>query len=247
MFVVAHTWELPNEDWSESATQITWKITYVYMNYFRDIDWRQKWISSTVLQCKISLLCVCERERARERGAHIWVRAVGHMIIYSVYWLLSYQGLGSVCVFVYVSNLLEGVCGTKEAEIMDLWSSLTVTYTPVLAPWAWTISPASPCQYITSCPQWHVLRGGHNCHVPQRSTPYKLLLCVGPMAVSNLGFIWWQLRKVNLIAHKLWKKLGKCKPHNVFYRRGRRKPHEKTDGASCNSESRTHLYWLIVC
>ena len=94
------------------------------------------------------------------------------------YWLLSQQVWAvcvCVCLCVYASDRPEGVRVAKG----DKNHGCTQSHIPSF----WLLEPeplfpcfASSCQYITARPQRHVPGGRLDCHVPQRSTLYELLL-----------------------------------------------------------------------
>lgn len=97
------------------------------------------------------------------------------------YWLLSQQVWAvcmCLCVHVCVCDLPEDVRVTKGDKNLGCTQSHIPSFSllepepssPALPPLA------SSCQYITARPQRHVPGGRHDCHVPQRSTLYELLL-----------------------------------------------------------------------
>lgn len=116
------------------------------------------------------------------------------------YWLLSQQ-VWAACVFVCVCvhDLPSGVSVTKR----DKNHGCTQLHIPSFSllepePFSPALPPrASSCHYITACSQRHMPGGENDCHVPQRSTLYELLLTflLDRLVVGALGLDW--LRKVS--------------------------------------------------
>lgn len=105
-------------------------------------------------------------------------------------------GLGSMCVCVCVHDLPSGVNFTKR----DKNHGCTQLHIPSFSllepePFSPALPPrASSCHYITACSQRHMPGGGNDCHVPQRSTLYELLLTflLDRLVVGALGLDWWR-------------------------------------------------------